>query len=241
MAPPRLVAALLVVVAPAFAQPPKCPPRSLDSSCDAIAGSWTGIAGSLEPFFDEYAVSFLPAPAPPGTFTCYIVHSSAPWSAPWTNCTGQLSLDNTTASIAFNTGIKHTGRVAPGCQSILWSDGSSWQRYVRGPSPLRVHFALHTHDDVGWNKNLQQYFDGSGPHEYGQNVTAILDTVIPALAANAARRFSYVEQAYFSMWWVLQPPATQALVQRLVAARQLVFLNGGFSMHDEASPTYVDM
>jgi hypothetical protein len=33
----------------------------------------------------------------------------------------------------------------------------------------------------------------------------------------------------------------QATVKSLVAARRLVFLNGGFSMSDEATPTYVDM
>ena len=33
----------------------------------------------------------------------------------------------------------------------------------------------------------------------------------------------------------------RADVRGLVASRRLVFLNGAFSMHDEAAPTYIDM
>ena len=96
----------------------------------------------------------------------------------WTNCTGQLSADNSTVTITYNTGLKETGTVGPFCQSLVWSDGSTWQRFVRSAAPLNIHFALHTHDDVGWNKNLQDYFDGQGTYEYGQNVTSILDSVV---------------------------------------------------------------
>jgi len=50
-----------------------------------------------------------------------------------------------------------------------------------------------------------------------------------------------VEQAYFQLWFEGQAPALQAQVQALVAEKRLVFQNGGWSMTDEASPTYVDM
>ena len=33
----------------------------------------------------------------------------------------------------------------------------------------------------------------------------------------------------------------QTAVKGLVASGQLVFINGGWSMHDEANPTYIDM
>ena len=42
-------------------------------------------------------------------------------------------------------------------------------------------------------------------------------------------------------WWEEQTPAKQAQVQGLVAAGQLEFINGGWSMHDEACPSFVDM
>ena len=45
----------------------------------------------------------------------------------------------------------------------------------------------------------------------------------------------------FQVWFENQPRALQDAVRGLVANKQLVFLNGGFSMHDEASPSFVDM
>lgn len=48
-------------------------------------------------------------------------------------------------------------------------------------------------------------------------------------------------QAFFQVWYENQSPAIQATVQGLVASGQLTFVNGGWSMHDEANPTYIDM
>ena len=84
-----------------------------------------------------------------------------------------------------------------------------------------------------------QYYDGTCIK--GRNVSQILTNVVAGLKRNASRTFSYVEQAFFQVWYETQTPEMQADVRALVAARQLVFLNGGFSMHDEASPTWVDM
>jgi hypothetical protein len=72
-------------------------------------------------------------------------------------------------------------------------------------------------------------------------VSQIISQVVLALSANPARKFSVTEQAYFQIWYETQSPATQAQVQSLVASGQLTFINGAFSMHDEANPTYVDM
>jgi alpha-mannosidase len=85
-----------------------------------------------------------------------------------------------------------------------------------------------------------QYFQGTGPIQ-GRNVTRILTAVIAGLLEDPKRRFSYVEQAYFQVFFENQSPEMQATIRGLVASRQLVFLNGGFSMHDEASPSFVDM
>lgn len=69
----------------------------------------------------------------------------------------------------------------------------------------------------------------------------ILEQVVQGLLANPKRRFTYVEQAFFQIWYETQTPALQAQVQGLVKSRQLVFQNGGWSMHDEANPSYIDM
>ena len=43
------------------------------------------------------------------------------------------------------------------------------------------------------------------------------------------------------MWWDEQPDRIKDEVRRLIKNGQLEFLNGGWSMHDEACPTFNDM
>ena len=188
-----------------------------------------------------------------------------------------LSADNRTCVAVFSNGHRGTGNVSLACDSIRWSDGSAW-RSLAGVPPLRVHVAPHTHNDVGWGQTYLQYYFGTGP--YGpefRNATKIFSQVIAGLLADPKRRFSYVEQAFFQLFYESAPPDMRAAVRGLVASRQLVFcksietnssaaraptsspspqraacrdhrdphvltiVNGGFSMHDEAAPTFVDM
>ena len=242
MPPRRRRRLLLLLLAtgtlpPASAQPePKCAPRSTEAapSCAAtFAGSWTGLtAGGATALFDLYALSALDAG---GAFAAAMVHGAG-----WGAANGTVDAGALTATLAVDSGARLTGVVAPGCQRIAWDNGSVWQRFVRPPRPLRVHIAAHTHNDVGWRETYLQYYYGRVKSDYGQNVSLILNSVIPALLADPKRRFSYVEQAYFQIWFETQAPAVQAQVKALVASRQLVFLNGGWSMADEASPTFTD-
>ena len=50
-----------------------------------------------------------------------------------------------------------------------------------------------------------------------------------------------MEQAFFQRWYAEQDDPTRGLVRQLVADGQLEFVNGGWCMHDEANPSYVDM
>ena len=132
------------------------------------------------------------------------------------------------------------------------------RRYNTTSAPARgvtnVFLLPHSHDDVGWLKTGQQYFDGSrvisidaggaaGLSVYYANgaVQFILTSVVDALRRNPDRRFVVVEQWFFSRWWDAQEDDVRADVRALVAAKQLVFANGGLVMHDEACPTYLDM
>ena len=98
---------------------------------------------------------------------------------------------------------------------------------------VNVHIVPTTHDDVGWRETVDQY--------YMSAVQYILDSVISALQANPERKFVYVEQAFFQLWWRQQTDETHDVVRGLVSSGQLSFVNGGWSMHDEAAAHYVDM
>jgi alpha-mannosidase len=95
---------------------------------------------------------------------------------------------------------------------------------------INVHIVPHTHDDTGWQVTVDQYFSGQ--------VYYIIDTVMSCLAENPDRKFIYVEVGFFARWWDQQPQRKKDLAKQLVANGQLEFINGGWCMHDEASPDY---
>ena len=65
------------------------------------------------------------------------------------------------------------------------------------PGVLNVHIVCHTHDDVGWLKTVDQYYQGSNNTIQQANIAMILDTVTQQLERDPNRKFTYVEQAYF--------------------------------------------
>ncbi len=112
-------------------------------------------------------------------------------------------------------------------------------RRVRGA--VNLHLVPHSHDDVGWLKTVDQYFQGSQNRIQRASVQAILNAVVKELAWNADRRFIVVEQAFFQRWWAEADTRYAALAHAAVAGGQLEFINGAWSMHDEACPMFADM
>ena len=92
-----------------------------------------------------------------------------------------------------------------------------------------------------WLKTVDQYYYGSNNTIQHAGVQYILDTVIAQCMLNPDRKFTYVEQAFFQRWWAEQTEAVKVIVRGLVARGQLQFINGGWSMHDEACTHYVSM
>ena len=54
-------------------------------------------------------------------------------------------------------------------------------------------------------------------------------------------RFILGEMAFFHRWWKAQNETSRNIVKRLVENGQLEFINGGWSMNDEAVTHYVDI
>jgi hypothetical protein len=68
--------------------------------------------------------------------------------------------------------------------------------------PLTVHIIPHTHDDVGWRKTPEEYFNGARPLEDERSsVALILDTMVDELFRDSRRTFTYVEMKFFTMWY----------------------------------------
>lgn len=107
---------------------------------------------------------------------------------------------------------------------------------------LKVHIVAHTHDDPGWLKTYDQYYNGLNNTIAHAGVRYILDSVIVALKENPQRQFTYVEMAFFSRYYnELSSEEERNDVKQLVANGQLSFANGGYVMHDEATTHYISM
>jgi len=129
----------------------------------------------------------------------------------------------------------------------LWSQGDRQgpapypypkdRKYITKGGPkegmINVHLVPHTHDDTGWQVTVDQYFE--------QEVYYVIDTVAQQLAEDPNRKFIYVETAFFARWWDNADDAKRDRMRKLVKQKQLEFINGGWCMHDEASPLWTAM
>lgn len=104
-----------------------------------------------------------------------------------------------------------------------------------------IHICPHSHDDVGWLKTVDQYYDGSERDIQWTGVANTIESMVDALLQNPARRFVQIEMKFFSMWFYEQSETRKMQVRSLVKNGQLEIANAGWSMHDEACPTYEDM
>eukprot|EP00937_MAST-01D_sp_MAST-1D-sp2_P005737 g5737.t1 len=111
------------------------------------------------------------------------------------------------------------------------------RQYNTGAGPvegkINVHLVPHTHDDTGWQVTVDQYF--------AKEVYYVVDTVVERLLEDKNRRFMYVETGFFARWWDQQNDAKRNATRTLVQEGRLEFINGGWCMHDEASPYYTAM
>ena len=104
-----------------------------------------------------------------------------------------------------------------------------------------MHLIAHTHNDVGWLKTIDEYYYGANKTIDTSGVQYILDSVVRSLLIDNTKRFTYVEMGFFTRWWNEQTPIIQGYVRELVSNGQLEFVNGGVSMHDEATCYWSDM
>jgi len=97
---------------------------------------------------------------------------------------------------------------------------------------INVFLVPHTHDDVGWLQTIEGYYQSEVKH--------IIDTTLAALLENPSRKFIYVEQAYFTLWW--NDPNTsdqqRAQMKQVVNEGRWEFIIGAWVMPDEACTTY---
>lgn len=107
--------------------------------------------------------------------------------------------------------------------------------------PLTIHIVPNTHDDVGWQKTVEEYFTGAEGVTSHASVDLVLTSVIDELAKDPRRKFTYVEMKFFTMWYKKQSWKKKQIVKKLIKKGQLEISQGGWSATDEACPNYEDL
>lgn len=95
---------------------------------------------------------------------------------------------------------------------------------------LIVHLIPHSHNDAGWLQPFEGY--------YRSSTNKTLTTVVESLIENQNYTFHWADIAFFNRWWQDQSDKTKTEVKKLVAEDQLIFINGGWVINDEALPAY---
>jgi len=101
------------------------------------------------------------------------------------------------------------------------------------PKKLNIHVISHSHDDVGYIKTVDGYYE--------EDIKHIISNVVQSLGKNSNRTFTQVEVYYFHRWWSQQNDTTKILVHKLVSSGQLSFTNGGYCVNDEGAANYNDI
>ncbi|XP_060083773.1 alpha-mannosidase 2x-like [Ylistrum balloti] len=99
-----------------------------------------------------------------------------------------------------------------------------------GEKKLFVFVVPHSHNDPGWVKTFDDYYQGQ--------VRQLLDNMVNKLEEDPRRKFIETEMSFFSTWWHDITQDKRKRVKRLVDNGQLEITTGGWVMSDEANAHY---
>ena len=99
--------------------------------------------------------------------------------------------------------------------------------------PLHIIVIPHSHNDPGWLKTYDKYFEDETRH--------ILSLAVEKLTQYPDMTFIWVETCFLQKWWQTQTPSVRQRFADLVKSGRIELVSGAFVAPDEASPHYFSL
>uniref|UniRef100_A0A0N4ZVU2 Alpha-mannosidase n=1 Tax=Parastrongyloides trichosuri TaxID=131310 RepID=A0A0N4ZVU2_PARTI len=101
----------------------------------------------------------------------------------------------------------------------------------RDMKQLNVFLIPHSHDDPGWLKTFEGY--------YNEDVSVILNGMLDYLNEDNQMKFVYVEMSFFELFYSTLNLERREKVRKLLEQNKLEIITGGWVMSDEANSHFV--
>ena len=99
--------------------------------------------------------------------------------------------------------------------------------------PLHIIVIPHSHNDPGWLKTYDKYFE--------EDTTHILSLAVEKLTQYPDMTFIWVETCFLQKWWQTQSPSVRQQFKELVKSGRIELVSGSYVAPDEASPHYFSL